>query len=86
LASYVILVSLQVIISVIVLFITCTCCSLSLFLCCVLLSLALATSASASFKMTASCVATEHDAVTIALSEKESAEHLVAMGGLADFM
>jgi hypothetical protein len=36
--------------------------------------------------MTASCVATEHDAVTIALSKKESAEHLEAMGGLYEHM
>lgn len=36
--------------------------------------------------MTASSVATEHNAVTIALSEKESAEHLEAMGGLSEFM
>jgi len=33
-------------------------------------------------KMTVSCV--EHNAVTIALSKKESAEHLEAMGGLYD--
>ena len=34
--------------------------------------------------MTVSCV--EHDAVTIALSKKESAEHLEAMGGVYDVM
>ena len=38
--------------------------------------------------MTAACTndATAHDAVTIALSKKESAEHLQAMGGLYDYM
>jgi broad specificity phosphatase PhoE len=36
--------------------------------------------------MTASCAAIEHDAVTIALSKEESAQHLEALGGLSEFM
>jgi broad specificity phosphatase PhoE len=58
-----------------------------LFACILRFSLLVASAgASPSPKMTASCVATEHDAVTIALSKKESAEHLEAMGGLSDYM
>jgi hypothetical protein len=53
-----------------------------LFACFILLFVLFASAS----KMTASCVATEHDAVTIALSKKESAEHLEAMGGLYEHM
>ena len=53
------------------------------FLVCFILVFVLSPRAS---KMTASCLATEHDAVTIALSKKESAEHLEAMGGIYEHM
>jgi hypothetical protein len=47
---------------------------------CFISSLFVVASAESNYSMTASCV--EHNAVTIALSKKESAEHLEAMGGL----
>lgn len=53
---------------------------------CLLLLSTSTTAPSLTTEMTASCVATEHNAVTIALSKKESAEHLEAMGGLYEHM